>query len=1049
MRNLSEYFVSLCYQNVASTQVRKYASTQVRKYASTQVRKYAFFFFLLLGFDVLGQNISFCNTKGGNPILFSATEMASLNSDNPFYLKVYFHVVKRANGTGGQTNGEVDGILNLLNEDFNPHNIFFIEDCGERQVIQSNAIYQNGKLCDFTSFTHADGIDVFLMGDDAISLGGEANNIPGDYFFVSGSYWKSPFGSIPKSRIISHEMGHCLGLWHTHHGEELPLASLNCDGVPYIPSNICLELVNGSNGTTCGDYIQDTPADPNIAFNVNANCQWQGSKVDPNGAAYNPDEKNIMSYTSPDCMAYFTEGQGAWMRAAIQTSPVLQACLTGQSSAPTYITTNTIFSGGRDLPGDLIVQSGAQLEIKSTIRMKEGHRIIVERNARLKISSGGEVVKNCKSPYWSGIQVFGNRNKTQPDKNTSLNDPDQSGIVIVEKGGAVKNALTGISTGGGYAPEYWGGLIFTDNANFEDNRRDIEIMSYKFSLNKSRFNNTRFRLGNGVQPGASSGVTIWETDGIEFNRCTFSSKTGDAVLTFDASIKVKQGSAFESNDKGICTYATYPMSYTSQIGEIGERNNFYGNNIAIDGSLASGFMFPSYNDGQFSYEIINNFFEFNWSAGVVLDGSSNYRILGNEFRYLNPIPVHSTNSGYNNAFSENYIVCNDISYADYGIAALGDNHGLQFLKNNFSGTTNADFVLAASGLFNPGVISDMQGKPKSPAGNCFSIPPQTIDISTYGNFGSQTVSFDYYHDADNFLVQPVCYAEPRNPGNYSKFQTTKFQDPFDCSKFGGLASELEHPSEQDLMERRLILHELQPLIETDVVLKDSFYRVQSEKEAILKYLLSNALAKETFHHAEFLLNGENTKAAKQAIYGLRVKRGDYEAAATLLSQLPLEDEFDMQFRDIQMINLQRLQNSNNFVLTLEQEAFLNTIADGTSPIRGYARGILALLKGNRYYPDPIDITLERGAESERKSTLNLSIYPNPAFDQLSVTLPHLDTEAEIKITDCFGQTKQLLRVTPNDITQIIPVKRLSSGIYFLSILEDNGRTHQTKFVVQH
>ena len=75
-------------------------------------------------------------------------------------------------------------------------------------------------------------------------------------FWVSGSYWKSPNNSLTKSHVISHEMGHVLYLWHTHHG------TFNEGG----NDNPCPELVNGSNSATCGDYVTDTPADPHLAI---------------------------------------------------------------------------------------------------------------------------------------------------------------------------------------------------------------------------------------------------------------------------------------------------------------------------------------------------------------------------------------------------------------------------------------------------------------------------------------------------------------------------------------------------------------------------------------------------------------------------------------------------------------------------------------------------------------------------------------------------------------------------------------------------------------
>ena len=71
-------------------------------------------------------------------------------------------------------------------------------------------------------------------------------------------------------------MGHCLGLYHTHYGtfEEARCVS---DCQPATVFVGCQELVNGSNGDICGDYVQDTPADPLAFFtNINLDCTWNG-----------------------------------------------------------------------------------------------------------------------------------------------------------------------------------------------------------------------------------------------------------------------------------------------------------------------------------------------------------------------------------------------------------------------------------------------------------------------------------------------------------------------------------------------------------------------------------------------------------------------------------------------------------------------------------------------------------------------------------------------------------------------------------------------------
>lgn len=92
---------------------------------------------------------------------------------------------------------------------------------------------------------------------------------------------------------IPHEMGHFFGLLHTFEG----------NGV---------ELVDGSNCTTAGDLVCDTPADPFIPGGDSyvKNCIFIGQQQDANGEYYVPDVGNIMSYYPDECRCdKFTSGQ--------------------------------------------------------------------------------------------------------------------------------------------------------------------------------------------------------------------------------------------------------------------------------------------------------------------------------------------------------------------------------------------------------------------------------------------------------------------------------------------------------------------------------------------------------------------------------------------------------------------------------------------------------------------------------------------------------------------------------------------------------------------
>ncbi|WP_345276796.1 T9SS type A sorting domain-containing protein [Litoribaculum gwangyangense] len=94
---------------------------------------------------------------------------------------------------------------------------------------------------------------------------------------------------------LAHEMGHFFSLIHTHGASNTKLTS---------------EFVDGSNCDTDGDGICDTPADPKLSYDtIDNNCNYIGNLTDAHGDVYEPDTKNIMSYSRKSCRSNFTEQQ--------------------------------------------------------------------------------------------------------------------------------------------------------------------------------------------------------------------------------------------------------------------------------------------------------------------------------------------------------------------------------------------------------------------------------------------------------------------------------------------------------------------------------------------------------------------------------------------------------------------------------------------------------------------------------------------------------------------------------------------------------------------
>ncbi len=222
--------------------------------------------------------------------------MATSDTTTFKLINVFIHVVRRDDGSGGLTQLQIDNWMNLFYNDYVGHHII-IHIIGQSNL--NNSTYYNG-LTDpnylpmISTDAHGNAVDIYLLSpNDTFS---QASNIPGIALAVGGSY--------QGTSVLSHEFGHCLGLFHTHSGS-------GCRD-----NANCAENIDESNCLTCGDLICDTPADPCLSGEVDVNCQYIGD------SRYRPDVHNIMSYAPPLCLNHLTPGQVIRMHSTISSSSI-------------------------------------------------------------------------------------------------------------------------------------------------------------------------------------------------------------------------------------------------------------------------------------------------------------------------------------------------------------------------------------------------------------------------------------------------------------------------------------------------------------------------------------------------------------------------------------------------------------------------------------------------------------------------------------------------------------------------------------------------------
>jgi len=375
----------------------------------------------------------YCGTKYDYPNFLKNLASCDYGYDNfedVLEIRTHLHIIRESNGTGGRNLADVNQAIDNLKNVFNPYGIDFL--IAETNYIDNTSTYESSffgcitlenENCPYYKHsTNCSALDIFILDDDTPSWnGGISNGIPSLAVIVGGVINNE---DVLLSNILAHEVGHALGLFHTHHG--------TCEGDETRDLEICEELVDGTNCCDCGDFVCDTDASPRLDLSATICTPPQQvsscNSVDANGMPFNPQENNIMSYNPPFCITEFTWEQATRMRYHIEKHPVVRRALTsgpGQNTDPPSILAGlNIWTEDyviRDQ--DLIVPTGSTLIIEDAFLRFANAGIIVEQKARLIIRGQSILTRyDCQQDYWTGIRVLGNPAIAHPDPISS--DPN-------------------------------------------------------------------------------------------------------------------------------------------------------------------------------------------------------------------------------------------------------------------------------------------------------------------------------------------------------------------------------------------------------------------------------------------------------------------------------------------------------------------------------------------------------------------------------------------------------------------------------------------------
>ena len=718
-------------------------------------------------------------------------------------------------------------------------------------------------------------------------------------------------------------------------------------------------------------------------------------------------------------------------------------------SGSDIILTNRLKTGANTR---ITIEGGAKLTITGRVEMGEAARFIVERGAELVVDGGVITTGDCAN-QWEGIVVEGNAEAIQQLPG-NVSDTNRNGVVHLMNGALLENAHTFINMNPIYidwpeTPSFYGGHVTASNTTFRNTNtwtnysRVAAFMQYR---GRDRSSFTDCTIEN-----VSAGMTHWSVNGVTYDNCNFSNYEELAILSHDSAVKVINGNVFDNgthdqtDQAAIDLYQTFPIPIGTQIGdEDSSPNRFFGgfHSVFSEGG----------NPVLESIGVVNNIFT-GGERSIVFHGISNHHIKNNDM--IGPTRGVEIAANGNEIF--NTMTDNQFSSHDIGLFSFSNNMGFDFLSNCFDYTNFNDVRVHGGG------IRSSVGSMDIAASNIFSAATtRNIRVTT-------SPAFDYWilsgtPDNDRRVPRGTVDDDVTTslyPGNIKN--SIAQIDP-SCGSTSSPGPININPIKCELPASKEDLEDFITKLDKEIITLGSeivnyefeslqWYRTKYRITEILRCLqMANDklifLCGKGKDYTSLISRYSSDKFLyKTYVYGMMVSNGDYNDARQYLNSLRTETEEESDFKTVQLINVDRLQN-NIFEANSSDLSTLYTIGKKVYPMSAYARSLYKYFTGEK-----LELDTEIGKEGIKSRSIapeenEVIVYPNPSRGTLELDYK-ISEQAKLSVYSRSGTVLKEVSLDANIKQMELDLTHLPDGIYILLVRtsETGELIHEDKMVI--